>query len=169
MNNVLFIDPGQLTTELARKPCSLLLMTWVAIAKHGRRSGLFGVVLNPYQLVSGISVSGHARRSPTAFWCVIVKISRQTNASAKVGVFSRCALSTIRMNADVTLSAGGGGGAVNITMKLTFDGLVRALRFRQIAVREDITTGQLIARRDTQKSSGEQDEERRGSIAEGTL
>jgi len=58
---------------------------------------------------------------------------------------------------------------VNITMKLTFDGLVRALRFRQIAVREDITTGQLIARRDTQKSSGEQDEERRGSIAEGTL
>ncbi|GLU28765.1 hypothetical protein [Brucella sp. NBRC 12950] len=58
---------------------------------------------------------------------------------------------------------------MNITMKLTFDGLVRALRFRQIAVREDIATGQLIARRDTQKSGGEQDEERRGSIAEGTL
>jgi len=58
---------------------------------------------------------------------------------------------------------------MNATMKLTFDGLIRALRFRQTAVREDISLGQLDARHESKKSSGEQNEEWRGSIAESTL
>lgn len=58
---------------------------------------------------------------------------------------------------------------MNVTMKLTFDGLIRALRFRQTAVREDISIGRLNARRESENSSGDQNEEWRGSIAESTL
>ncbi|WP_169717319.1 hypothetical protein [Brucella thiophenivorans] len=54
-------------------------------------------------------------------------------------------------------------------MKLTFDGLVRALRFKQLALREDIAIGGLGARYEPEKFRGEQNGERRGSIAEGTL
>lgn len=58
---------------------------------------------------------------------------------------------------------------MNVTMKLTFDGLIRALRFRQTAVREDISIGRLGVRRDSEKPSGDQNEEWRGSIAESSL
>lgn len=52
---------------------------------------------------------------------------------------------------------------MNITMKLTFDGLVRALRFKGLALREDAA----LRRRDT--TGGNQHDERRGSIAEGPV
>jgi len=58
---------------------------------------------------------------------------------------------------------------VNLTMKLTFDGLVRALRFKQIALREDIAIATSGGGGDVEKLIGEQNEERRGSIAESTL
>ncbi|HWT63934.1 MAG TPA: hypothetical protein VN150_15265 [Ochrobactrum sp.] len=58
---------------------------------------------------------------------------------------------------------------MNLTMKLTFEGLIRALRFRQAAVREDIAIGRLDTRGDNQKSSGDQNEEWRERIAESTL
>ncbi|OYR19547.1 hypothetical protein CEV31_1829 [Brucella thiophenivorans] len=58
---------------------------------------------------------------------------------------------------------------MNVNMKLTFDGLVRALRFKQLALREDIAIGGLGARYEPEKFRGEQNGERRGSIAEGTL
>ncbi len=58
---------------------------------------------------------------------------------------------------------------MNVTMKLTFDGLIRALRFRQTAVREDISLGRMSVQREREKPSGEQNEEWRGSIAESTL
>ncbi|MDR6431481.1 hypothetical protein [Brucella pseudogrignonensis] len=58
---------------------------------------------------------------------------------------------------------------MNVTMKLTFDGLIRALRFQQTAMREDISLGRLGARHEREKSSGDQNEEWRGSIAESTL
>ncbi len=58
---------------------------------------------------------------------------------------------------------------MNVNMKLTFDGLVRALRFKQVALREDIAIGGFGARYEPEKYSGEQNEKRRDSIAEGTL
>lgn len=58
---------------------------------------------------------------------------------------------------------------MNVTMKLTFDGLIRALRFRQSAVREDVSIGRMGVRRESENSSGDQNEEWRGSTAEGTL
>ncbi len=58
---------------------------------------------------------------------------------------------------------------MNITMKLTFDGLIRALRFQQIALKEDIAIGRQIARRNVEKSSGDTNEKQRRSIAESTL
>lgn len=58
---------------------------------------------------------------------------------------------------------------MNVTMKLTFDGLIRALRFRQTAVREDISLGRMSVQREREKPNGEQNEEWRGSIAESTL
>ncbi len=54
---------------------------------------------------------------------------------------------------------------MNVTMKLTFEGLIRALRFRQVAVREDIAVGRRDIRGDKQKSSGDQNEEWRERIA----
>ncbi|MCX2695992.1 MULTISPECIES: hypothetical protein [Ochrobactrum] len=54
-------------------------------------------------------------------------------------------------------------------MKLTFDGLVRALRFKQIALREEIATWGSGSRGDKEKLIGEHNEEQRGSIAESTL
>lgn len=58
---------------------------------------------------------------------------------------------------------------MNVAMKLTFQGLIRALRFKQTALREDIATGRLVARRKTEKSSGDQNEEWRERFTEGTL
>ncbi|MEN5297339.1 hypothetical protein ABE530_03160 [Brucella sp. TWI559] len=58
---------------------------------------------------------------------------------------------------------------MNVTMKLTFDGLVRALRFKQIALREEIATWGSGSRGDKEKLIGEHNEEQRGSIAESTL
>jgi len=58
---------------------------------------------------------------------------------------------------------------MNVLMKLTFDGLIRALRFRQAAVREDISLGRRGVQPETENSSGDRHEEWRGSIAEGTL
>lgn len=58
---------------------------------------------------------------------------------------------------------------MNVTMKLTFDGLIRALRFRQTAVRDDISLGRMSVQREREKSSGDQNEEWRGSIAESPL
>ncbi len=54
-------------------------------------------------------------------------------------------------------------------MTLTFEGLIRALRFRRAAVREDIAVGRRDTRGDKQKSSGDQNEEWRERIAESTL
>lgn len=58
---------------------------------------------------------------------------------------------------------------MNVTMKLTFEGLIRALRFRQTALHEDISIGRLGAQRESENSSGDRNEEWRGSTAEGTL
>lgn len=51
---------------------------------------------------------------------------------------------------------------MNIAMKLTFDGLVRALRFRQLALREELALKQDMGR----DTSGEKYDERRSSITE---
>ena len=55
---------------------------------------------------------------------------------------------------------------MNIAMKLTFDGLVRALRFRQLAVREELALGRRFSEDENKKTSGERYDERRSSIAE---
>lgn len=65
--------------------------------------------------------------------------------------------------------SGSGGRAVNVTMKLTFDGLVRALRFKQTALREEIAIGRFDGRGDMGKLIGEHNDERRSSITESTL
>ncbi len=57
---------------------------------------------------------------------------------------------------------------MNITMKLTFDGLVRALRFKELSVRENISIGLKPSNLDTVKTRGEHNE-RGGSITESTL
>lgn len=54
-------------------------------------------------------------------------------------------------------------------MKLTFEGLIRALRFKQIALKEDIATGRQIARNSVEESSGDRNEKQRGSFAESPL
>ncbi|MBV2142644.1 hypothetical protein KUG47_03910 [Falsochrobactrum sp. TDYN1] len=58
---------------------------------------------------------------------------------------------------------------MNIAMKLTFDGLVRALRFRQLAVREDLALGRRPGSSEIKETSGERYDERRSSIAEGPV
>ena len=57
---------------------------------------------------------------------------------------------------------------MNITMKLTFDGLVRALRFKELGLRENITIGLKPSNSDAIKTRGEQNEWS-GSVTEGTL
>lgn len=53
-------------------------------------------------------------------------------------------------------------------MKLTFEGLVRALRFKELSVRENISIGLKPSNLDTVKTRGEHNE-RGGSITESTL
>lgn len=58
---------------------------------------------------------------------------------------------------------------MNVAMKLTFNGLIRALRFKQLVVREDIATARPVVQRETEKSSGDHNEEWRERIAESPL
>lgn len=54
-------------------------------------------------------------------------------------------------------------------MKLTFEGLIRALRFKLLTQQENIAIGRTGARSEVNDSSGDQNEKWRGSIAESTL
>ncbi len=63
---------------------------------------------------------------------------------------------------------------MNISMQLTFDGLVRALRWKALAAREAIAVQQAPGSDDTgirtaQDAGGGKHEEWRGSIAESTF
>ncbi|MFQ0814896.1 hypothetical protein AVM02_05585 [Brucella anthropi] len=63
---------------------------------------------------------------------------------------------------------------MNISMQLTFDGLVRALRWKALSVRETVAVQQAPGSDDTgirtaQDAGGGKHEEWRGSIAEGSV
>ncbi len=63
---------------------------------------------------------------------------------------------------------------MNISMQLTFDGLVRALRWKALSARETIAVQQALASVDTgirtaNSAGGGKHEEWRGSIAEGSF
>lgn len=59
---------------------------------------------------------------------------------------------------------------MNIAMKLTFDGLVRALRFKAFAAEETAAfTKQRAAQSDMEISGGETDDPWRGSTAKGAV
>ncbi|KAB2654988.1 hypothetical protein F9K94_22270 [Brucella tritici] len=63
---------------------------------------------------------------------------------------------------------------MNISMQLTFDGLVRALRWKALSVGEAITVQQASGSDDTgirttRNAGGGKHEEWRGSIAEGSV
>lgn len=61
---------------------------------------------------------------------------------------------------------------MNITMQLTFEGLVRALRWRALAIREDASLGLLPDRQDKTNPStenGGRHEQWRRRLAEGAV
>lgn len=61
---------------------------------------------------------------------------------------------------------------MNITMKLTFDGLVRALRWRSLALREDAALGLLDREPDMTNApteNGGRHEQWRGRVTEGAV
>ncbi|MBN9046186.1 MAG: hypothetical protein J0H18_11035 [Rhizobiales bacterium] len=58
---------------------------------------------------------------------------------------------------------------MNLTMKLTFDGLVRALRWKGIALKERASLSRADGRTVLKTESGAGDDGQRGSIAEGAV